>query len=47
MNLKEALNQMLIIANDKLNHAKDKNRKWDINHYKNDIKIIKEQLKTL
>ncbi len=47
MNLKEALERMLVIANEKLSRAKDKGKEWDIAHYENDIAIIKEQLASL
>lgn len=42
--LKEALENLLIMAEDKLNRAISKGKEWDIEHYKNDIQIIKQQL---
>lgn len=42
--LKEALERLLEIAEGKLQYATDKNKEWDIEHYKNDISLIKEQL---
>lgn len=45
--LRTALNKMLELANDKLERAKAKDKQWDIEHYTNDVEIIKNQLKEL
>ena len=45
--LKEALENMLKIAECKLQYAIDKNKKWDIKHYKNNINFIKSELEKL
>lgn len=47
MTLKQALEKMLLLANNKLELAKAKNKEWDINHYKNDVQIIESQLSNL
>jgi hypothetical protein len=47
ISLKEALEKMLGLAEQKLYVAVNKCKDWDINHYKKDIVIIKEQLKGL
>lgn len=47
MSLKQALEKMLDIANNNLVRAEEKNKQWDINHYKNDVNIIKKQLAEL
>lgn len=44
MTLKEALERMLELAQAKLSNAEAKGKTWDIEHYKNDIKIIEQQL---
>lgn len=44
MKLKEALERMLFLAENKLAIAIEKNKKWDIKHYQNDIRIIKAQM---
>jgi hypothetical protein len=41
---KKALENMLVLANQKLERAKEKNSEWDIKHYENDILTIKKQL---
>lgn len=45
MTLKEALEKMLSSAKGKLERAIEKNKEWDINHYKNDISFIESELK--
>lgn len=45
MTLKQALETMLVLAQNKLTNAIEKNKEWDINHYKNDVKFIKQELK--
>jgi hypothetical protein len=45
--LKESLEQMLVLANNKLALAKSKNKEWDIEHYKNDVLIVENQLKEI
>jgi hypothetical protein len=42
--LKEALENVLVMAKHKLQYAIDKNKEWDIKHYKNDIKFIESEL---
>jgi len=42
--LKKALENLLTIAEQKLQHAIDKNKKWDIQHYKKDVEFIKSEL---
>jgi hypothetical protein len=42
--LKEALEKLLIMAEDKLSRAINKGKEWDIEHYKNDVEIVKKQL---
>lgn len=42
--LKEALENVLVIAKQKLQYAIDRNKEWDIEHYKNDIKYIESEL---
>jgi len=42
--LKEALEKMLSLANGKLAYAIEKNKTWDIEHYKNDIRFIENEL---
>ena len=44
MTLKEALESCLSLAEAKLQKAIDKNKEWDIEHYKNDIAFIKSEL---
>ena len=43
--LKQHLNSCLVIAENRLQKAIVKNDNWKINHYQNDIAIIKENLK--
>jgi len=45
--LKDALETMLVLANNKLSLAKAREKKWDIEHYENDIQIINKQLSTI
>lgn len=45
MTLKQALETMLVLAQSKLATAINKNKEWDINHYKNDVKFIEQELK--
>jgi hypothetical protein len=45
--LKSALENLLRIAQGKLNTATEKNKESDIKHYKNDVTIIENQLKGL
>jgi hypothetical protein len=40
----EALENLLVMGNQKLQYAIDKNKEWDIEHYKNDIKFIESEL---
>ena len=47
MNLKEALELCLSLAEAKLQRAIDKNKEWDIEHYKNDINFIKSELNNI
>ena len=47
MTLKEAYETMLKTAEARLASAIAKNKEWDINHYTNDIAIIKGHLKEL
>jgi hypothetical protein len=47
MTLRQALEKMLLLANNKLELAKTKNKEWDINHYENDVQIIEKQLADL
>lgn len=42
--LKEALENLLKMAEDKLQYAIDKNKDWDVEHYKKDIEFIKSEL---
>lgn len=42
--LKEALENLLKMAEDKLQYAVDKNKEWDIEHYKKNIEFIKSEL---
>jgi hypothetical protein len=42
--LKEALENLLKMAEDKLQYAIDKNKEWDVEHYKKDIEFIKNEL---
>jgi ATP-dependent protease HslVU (ClpYQ) peptidase subunit len=44
MTLKEALETMLEMAEDKLSRAINKGKEWDIEHYRNDVEIVKKQL---
>lgn len=46
-NLKSALENLLELAQGKLERAKEKNNQWDIEHYTNDVKIVENQLKDL
>jgi hypothetical protein len=43
--LVSALSNLLVIANHKLDRAKQTNNTWSINHYEQDIAFIKTQLK--
>ncbi len=45
MTLEQALNRLLELAQAKLDNAIAKNKTWDIEHYKNDIEVIKAQMK--
>ncbi len=45
--LKEGLEKVLVLAESKLALAIDRNKEWDINHYKGDVALIKEQLSEL
>jgi hypothetical protein len=42
--LKGALENLLKIVEDKLQYAIDKNKEWDIEHYRKDIEYIKSEL---
>ena len=42
--LKEALENLLKMAEAKLQYAIDKGKKWDIKHYRKDIEFIKSEL---
>jgi hypothetical protein len=39
-----ALENLLVIANEKLTYYENKNDAWNIDHYKNDIKIIENEI---
>ena len=47
MTLKEALEKMLSLANGKLAYAIEKNKTWDIEHYKMDIAFVKSELEVV
>ena len=42
--LLSALENVLKIAEAKLQRSIDKNRQWDIEHYKNDVQYIKNEI---
>lgn len=42
--LKEALENLLKMAEYKLQYAIDKNKEWDIEHYQKNIEYIKSEL---
>lgn len=42
--LKEALENVLKMAEAKLQCAIDKNKEWDVEHYRKDIEFIKSEL---
>lgn len=42
--LKEALENLLVMAKQKLQYSIDKNKEWDIELYKNNIKFIESEL---
>lgn len=42
--LLSALENVLKIAESKLQRAIDKNSQWDIEHYKNDVQFIKNEI---
>lgn len=44
MTLNQALETMLKLAEGKLERAIEKNKTWDIEHYKKDIEKIKSQM---
>ena len=43
--LVNALNNVLVIATNKLNRAKERNDSWGVKHYQGDIAFINKQLK--
>jgi predicted KAP-like P-loop ATPase len=40
----EALENLLVMANQKLQYAIDKNKEWDIENYKENVAFIKSEL---
>lgn len=42
--LLNSLNKLLVISNQKLEHAKAKNKEWDINLYKENIAFIESEI---